>query len=246
MTDPHQRPPDGALISLNPRWLTIVLIVLSGLVAAGGLYSNLGIYVFTDPGPVTVSLFKMLQLDNEGNIPTWYSSGILTLNGLLLLLLGPATRRAGLPDGAYWSVLGVVFLVLSMDETASLHEKTGLLISPLISNGEAVPFGWVIIAAPLVVILGVVYLRAILRLPARFRFLLVLSAVLYVLGAMGFETIGWVYRTSQPGWSIQYMMLTYVEEVLEIIGQTLFACVLLNLLAARGGTFRFSQARQAS
>ena len=230
------------MIPLRPGRLSAVLVVLTCLIGVGGLYSNLGIYAIPDPSPVTVSLFKEFQLDNEGNIPTWYSSLILAFNGLLLLLLGPATRRAGLPDGSYWSVLGAVFLLLSLDETAALHEKAGLFVSPLISDGPVLPFGWVLIAAPLVAILGVINLRVILRLPPRIRFLLVLSGVLYVLVAMGFEALGWAYRLAQPGWSFAYIMLTFVEEMLELIGQTLFACVLLHLLASRSAIFRFTTA----
>ncbi len=232
--------PATATIPIRPRRVVLALSAGAALLVAGGLFSNLGTFWIEDPSPLLVSMFNAFQLDNEANLPTWYASFLLALNGLLLLLLGPATRRAGLPDGRYWSALGLIFLGLSLDETASIHEHVGLIVSRFTDGSGTVPFGWTLVALPLVIGLGLVYLRALLRLPRRARWLIVASALLYLGGAMGFEVIGWLFQISRPGWSPAYMMLTFTEECLEFAGQILFAHALLSLLAARGAAFGFA------
>ena len=236
---PAQDPPAPA-ISIRISHVIPVLGIFSALLIAGGLFANLGAFWMDAPSALMTSIFNAFQLDNEGNIPTWYSSMLLAINGFFLLLLGAATRRAQLPDGRYWSVLGGIFLVLSLDETASIHEHIGLIVSRFTDGSGTVPFGWTLVAMPLMILLAAIYLRALFRLPRRACWLIVTSGLLYVGGAMGFEILGWIFQSFWPGWSPSYMMLTFTEETLEFSGQTLFAYTLLGLLRQRGAHFAFT------
>src|SRR5215208_5096619 len=70
----------------------------------------------------------LFDLDKEANVPTLYSSvTILFCAGLLALIAG-ARKKGGKRDYLYWAGLAVIFLFLSVDETAGLHER---LIKPL-------------------------------------------------------------------------------------------------------------------
>ena len=61
-------------------------------------------------------------MNTEANIPAWYSSAALLLAAMLLWIVSAATKqRGGRP--IYWRLLSLVFLALSIDEVAELHEQ---------------------------------------------------------------------------------------------------------------------------
>src|SRR5262245_52604497 len=68
-------------------------------------------------------LHALFDLDGEANIPTWFSSCQLFLIGVVLFPLGFALHKAKRPSRQFLSVLSVCFLLLSLDETAQLHER---------------------------------------------------------------------------------------------------------------------------
>jgi hypothetical protein len=61
----------------------------------------------------------LLRLDAEANLPTWASSLQFGLAGIACLALA-ATERAG---GWRWAAVGALLLLLSLDESATLHER---------------------------------------------------------------------------------------------------------------------------
>jgi hypothetical protein len=66
-------------------------------------------------GPI--SLF--LDVDREVSIPTWFSAIQLFAIGLLLILQARETKQLRF----YLFILGLGFMLLSMDESAAIHEK---------------------------------------------------------------------------------------------------------------------------
>lgn len=235
--EPHRRP-DETEVAISARALRVSICAASGLVVLAGLASNLGTFWIENPSRLTVQLLKAFGLDNELNVPTWYAAFLLAWNGLFLWLLGAHARAAGLPDGRAWKVLGAVFLFLSLDEVATLHEHMGLFVAEALGTpGRAQ--AWVIVALPLVLLLAALYARALFRLPRWALWQIVAAGALYVGGAAGLEAVGWGAQLARPGWSESYLMLTWVEEALEFAGQALFFWALLGLLAQRRARFGF-------
>ena len=64
-------------------------------------------------------LLQLFDVDEENNIPTWFS-GFLLLNTSFVLYL--AARAEQTKWKKSWGLLSVGFLVLSLDEVAGLHE----------------------------------------------------------------------------------------------------------------------------
>lgn len=158
--------------------------------------------------------YRLFSTDDEGNVPTWFSAMLLaaiavTCLGIWLVL---RARRAALRR--YWAGLAAVFGYLSMDELATVHEELIWQLDHLSERGGAFTFPWVIVAAPLVVVFGLVYLRFLWLIPRRTAGLLVLAGVLYVGGALGMEVGGGSY----VGFNLTYVWLTSLEEWLEMVG----------------------------
>jgi hypothetical protein len=122
--------------------------------------------------------------------------------------------------------LAIVFVTLSLDETASLHETFSSMIRDGLGVGGAFHFGWLVPAIPLVIIVGVVFLRFVFGLPGNVRTLIIFAGIAYLSGVIGIEMVGGiVWETSGPG-SVAYAAITTVEETLEIAGLVLLVYAL--------------------
>jgi hypothetical protein len=72
--------------------------------------------------------FTLFNFDMEANIPTYFSSFILLFSGILLGLIAYWTKGQKHQYVLHWAFLSLIFVYISLDETAQIHE---LLITPL-------------------------------------------------------------------------------------------------------------------
>lgn len=168
----------------------------------------------------------LLDIDSEESLFNWLSSTALFVDALLLFLVASERHLRNLPFAAYWFVLAIGFVGLSIDETASLHEKlSGMLHNALQTTG-LFAFAWVIPAMIFCAVLALFYIPFLRGLERRIARALLLSGLLYVGGAVGVEMIaGAVYERLALD-SLPYRMVTSVEEALEISGALLLTFVL--------------------
>ncbi len=204
-------------------------LLAPGLGAATGLIALLGLGVellhARSHAPAVEVLVGFLSLSYEGNLPTWYASSLLLLCAVQLGLIARA-----LPAGDrlrwHWWLLVVLFAYMSLDETVELHEHLG----GHLDTGGVLYFDWVIPAAAVVVLLGLLFLPFLRRLPATSRRRFVLAGALYVGGALLMELpLGWWTERAGPE-TLGYALIDWVEESLELAGVSLF---LLALVAHR-------------
>jgi hypothetical protein len=102
-------------------------------------------------------------------------------------------------------------------------------------------FAWVIPYGCAVVVIGFLYLRFVLRQPARTRRLIVAAGSVYLAGALGFELIGgWYLSRHDEIENFNYLLLVAAEEFLEMVGSVLFIYALLDFLGnqLQGGPLR--------
>jgi hypothetical protein len=181
------------------------------------------------------------DLDGEINVPTWFSSALLLLAGLLLLHIAATTRREQDRWARHWAFLAWIFVLLSADETGGLH---GLLSGPLrgaLHLSGALYHAWVLPVGAAVAFLGVAYLRFLSNLPERSRRLFILSGIVYVVGAIGFELPEGMYRTAVgANVTVAYGFLTVFEETFEMIGIVVFIYALLDFIERRWGGVRIT------
>lgn len=175
-------------------------------------------------------------LDAENNLPTVFSTLVLLLAALLLAWISRIKRHARDPFAWHWIGLAIVFMALTVDESASLHE---LLIHPLrTAYGTTgwLRFPWVIAGGAFVVVFAIAYLRFLAHLPKATRRAFLAAGALYVGGAVGMEMVGGqvFMEEGTPGRTlVPYMIAMTLEECAEIAGATLFIFGLLRYLGTQ-------------
>src|SRR5688572_12086924 len=105
----------------------------------------------------------VLDLDAEGNVPTWVSSGkLLAIAVLAVIAWRQEQREPGLRHRWLWLLVAALFAGMSLDETASLHERAaralvsqgpaGNLRATLLGGDSAKDsFAWVVLFGPLAI-----------------------------------------------------------------------------------------------
>jgi hypothetical protein len=184
----------------------------------------------------------LLDLDEERNIPSFYSTLVVLLDAGLLVLLGSLYRSQRRPEVGFWFFLACVFLFLAYDEAFSVHERIGKLIGGMIGSQRG-HFTWLAAGIGFAALVGALSLRFVFRMPPRTRGLIVLSGTIFVAGAVGFEIIGgWRYAQALP--TVQhpdalYFACVAAEESLEMLGMALFNYTLLDHIRAEFGRLSF-------
>jgi hypothetical protein len=239
----------GLRVSLSPRRITYALgLVILGLTSAHiilmTLYSS---YRATDESGWNIlrDLSTLFDLDAEGNPPTWYSSfGLLVCSGLLGLI---AFDKAQKRDRYFrhWALLAMVFLYLSIDEGARLHDRGIIpLRSVLMQSGIfyfSWLYSWVVVAILVLLLFGSWYLRFFLHLPKRTQLLFLLAAAVYIGGAIGVEMIAGYYTQLRGGFErtdMGFIFLAAIEESAEMIGALIFLHALMSYIRSHVGEVR--------
>ncbi len=167
----------------------------------------------------------------ERNIPTYYSSLLLLCASVLLGIIGLTHHRLRLRHARHWTVLALIFLLLSLDEVAGLHE---MMIRPMreaLHVGGFFYFAWVIPGGVFVLAFAWSYLRFFLDLAPKFRWLLGAAGLLYIGGALGVEMLGGRHADLYGLENLTYRMYQTVEESFEMLGMVLFIHALLRYVA---------------
>jgi hypothetical protein len=182
-------------------------------------------------GNVPDFIRTFFDLDEESNLPTWFSSfQFLTLASLSLLRREQIKGHAAVSLIHAYEALGAVFLFLSMDETACFHENI-TAFGKLISVHSPLPNGhglW-IFAYPVVALFVLFVFRKIVYefiRERKARSLFILGGFVYILGVAGFELSGY-YLTRLGLRDIYKFIEVPLEEGCELLGQTIMIKAML-------------------
>lgn len=204
-------------------------VVLAGLSLFVGLLllANLAVILLTFHFQYddVHGLTRLFNFSDEKNVPTLFSSLGLMFCAALLAVIAVTRKKAGasyLP----WSGLAVVFLFLSIDETASLHEKFTIPIREALNTSGLFYFAWVIPYGIALFFFGLLYMRFLMSLPRRTMVLFMISGTIYVAGAMGLEMVGASWADVH-GDDLIYQLIVTFEELLEMLGIIVFIYSLL-------------------
>ena len=162
-------------------------------------------------------LRQLFDLDEENNIPTWFSHFLLLNNAFVLFLIASATPSE---KRYYWWTLALGFLVLSIDEVAGLHETFHSMID----------INWAIPAGGLVAIVAVFFIPFLRSLERRVAILYLISGAIFISGALIIELLS----EDMESKSLAYAFATSLEEGLEMAGALLFLSVNLNIIKTAG------------
>jgi len=217
------------IIPNNMRIATVTKILLALVAAMTVLSFILGSIVIAQniESGWFDKLSTLVHVDMERNFPTWVSSILLFLVGLHFLLIAYCGRVIRKRYFAHWLILAFIFFGLSADEFIQFHEQIIKPIRNLFDTGGYLYYPWIVPAAILTVVVGLMYIGFIHDLQWETRRLFILAGLVYVVGALGVEAIGGNYfdtvirlRDYKP--DLIYLFLTHTEEFMELAGTVLF------------------------
>lgn len=219
----------GLSLSVLPEKVTRALVYIAVSLALLSFVS--GLLWFAGVGP----WIRVLNVDNDLSIPSWFSAVLLLFSSLLLAAIAYAKRFEANPRyGRRWTALAIIFLFLSCDEMIRIHERmANVLVWPTLDALGIVPAGmlsnpWVLVYGPLVLIFVLAYLGFWLDLPARVKRLFFAAGALYVGGALGVELATAWYNAADNDFGI--FLTTHLEELMEMLGAIVFAYALMTYM----------------
>ena len=188
---------------------------------------------------------NLIDFNKEQNIPTLYSSVALLFSSFLLFTITLRNKKFGLPY-VYWLGLSFVFLFLSIDETAMIHENLANPTRTALGTSGLLYFAWVIPYGLASILFLLEYTKFLFDLPRKVMALFCASGSIFVLGAIGFESLsGWqfeLYGSNSALYSIFYVC----EELLEMLGVALFVYALLTYVADQDEGLTITIAKDAA
>lgn len=220
-------------ISINPTLVFRTLAVLAGVVLLVSLGSELG-SMWSD-SKVFSKLVKAFSVDKELNIPAFFSTMLLLLSSVLLACIAFLSYEGRLSSLRHWGVLALGFFWMAFDEIASVHER---LIEPMrvLLGGEnlgVLYYAWVVPGIVIVLLCAAWFFRFWLGLPLKTRFQFFVAGALFLGGSIGMEMINGdyaeVYGKNMP----TYIVLSTIEEMLEMAGVIVFIKALLDYIGNR-------------
>ncbi|MEA5514780.1 hypothetical protein [Nodularia sp. UHCC 0506] len=204
--------------------IIILFLTLTGAISGYFLVSGFSF-------PSSKWFYELFSLDEELNIPAWYSSFMLLFCSALLAVI-TLIKKAD-KYFIYWKNLSLIFFIFSLDEAFSFHEI--LIIPSLRERFNLSPIffhTWVIFGIPAVIFFAFKYSKFLLYLPKKTRYLFLIAATFYVGGALGIEMVGGFLRASFGRLAPITTIAILIEEVLEMIGLVTFIYALLNYLSS--------------
>lgn len=150
-------------------------------------------------------LLQMFDLDQENNLPTWFS-GFILLNVAFILHVYASSQ--GVENKAYWRILSIGFLFLAIDEVAGIHETINTITD----------VNWAEPAAIMLVLLLAAFVPFLMSLRRGLAVLFLVSGLIYVSGAIVVE----LASAHDESDSMVYKMHVAIEEGLEMLGVLLF------------------------
>ena len=192
-----------------------------------------------------MGMTRVFDMNEESNIPTWYSAVALLLCSASLALVATVKRRMRDRFAVHWGTLALILAYMSLDEVARLHERWGEWLEAPFGWARRVEVAggifrnlWVVPAAIAVAIVGLAYLRFLWSLPVRTRVQFILAGALFVGASVGMEMVGAHYSSIGSRQWAGFAVLVTIEETLEMCSIVFFLHAVLEYIAESLGPVR--------
>ncbi len=222
------------LISPN-RFLQILVFVIVFLMLASTAGSFLRLVPIVDNYflvEMRESFIRLFNPNGEANIIAWYSSSALLLSSLLLGIITLSKKKNYDSYTLHWGILSLIFLYLSVDEAAIIHEMAVKPLRDLFDLGGFFYYSWIIPAGIAVLIFGLAYVKFLTHLPSKTRWLFLVAGGIFVGGAIGLESISGLldhlYSQGRIASDEVVIIFETIEEFMEMMGIALFIYALLD------------------
>lgn len=222
--------------ALRPHRVFVwLLLAVAGVLVIGTLAD---VVLMGYPGPAVQETLHRFSLLRDASMPTWVASVILLVCGVMLAIAAQIASRTRSRQAKGWWLIACIFFLLSMDEVATVHELSGILIDRLVPSaaalGGVLTYSWVLAAIPLLIVLAVILLPWFLSLARPTQILFGTAAVVFVSGAVGMEMLNALLDSSTEENDVPYALTSALEEALEYLGSLIFLYALLTHLRQAG------------
>jgi hypothetical protein len=212
------------------RYLVVVSLTFAVISAVLATLAVVGVNLPLD------QLTKRLDLDAEQAVPAWFSSIDLFFCALLIATI--AGQERGSRFVRHWWVLAAGFVVMSIDESVSLHEVLNEKLDGVLGTGPKLVWG--IPAIVLCAFIGLAFVRFLRHLPRKYAAMFLIAGATFVFAAAGLEQVGGAILDAHGGIenprssvNFPYVAETTVEETLEMLSVALFAYALASYAGER-------------
>lgn len=175
-------------------------------------------------------ILPLFDLDGEGNLPTLFSTLLLLACATLLGCIAAHGHRRRDPFALRWMVLAAGFAFMAVDEFARVHELFDEPMQALMGERASglLLYTWVVPYAIAVMALGIYFLKFVWHLPKETRIRFCVAGAIYVGAALGIEFLEGAQASAHGESSAGYVVLTTIQEILEMTGLILFIDALLR------------------
>ncbi len=217
-------------VTLSPKRVTLALTIVVVCLTLANLAAQFSRYAF-GPGH-RPGLVRLFDVDQEGNIPTWFASATLLVCSVLLATIAHAKKRDGCRYLVHWRALSVILLLFSLDEVAQFHESQNRALRVALEAGGLLYNTWIILGTAFALVVAVAYRNFLADLPGETRRLFLTAGSLYVGGTLGLEAVGGWYTALYGQQNMTYALLAALEELLEMMGVVVFIYALMSYMSA--------------
>ncbi|TKB57747.1 MAG: hypothetical protein E8D49_13430 [Nitrospira sp.] len=226
---------DTPSIRLQPSRIAGMLGAIAGVLVTISLAGQLVRYVggHDHVYGLLIPSEQLFHVDREQNVTTLFSVFLLLCAAFLLGLISILKRQRQDPDFSKWVILTCGFIYLATDEGWSFHEMLSEPVGKLLGHDSlgVFFFAWVLPAMAGVLILGLLFLKFLLRLPPLTRWSFLGAGTVYLGGAIGIEMIEGCHAESHGYENLTFQLFTHLEESMEMAGIIVFIYALLRYLA---------------
>jgi hypothetical protein len=167
-----------------------------------------------------LGIWRMFDMNQEANVPTWFSGTLLLACAAVLGLIWAASRQGRDADARYWAGLALLFAAASADEVATIHEAVGTI------HGGSV-FLYLIPGAALLLSVAFAVRGFVARLSESTRRPLVWGVATWSLGAVGLEVVeALVIGSGEPRLGLS--LLGTAQDLFELVGMIIILQALIG------------------
>ena len=218
-------------LAIHPRRICMILFGFAFFFLVQSVVFRYVVHLYEGETPFVLSrLARLFYSSIEASIPTYFSIFLLTVASVLLALIAYSKYTNEDRFRFLWSLLAIIFLYLAIDESAEIHEMFTNPLRDAFDLSGFLFFSWVIVGVIFVAIVGIIYIRFLLYLPRRMAKLMILSAVIYVSGAIILESISANIWDMNDEPTLIFWIVGSIEEFFEMSGVILFIYTLLIYL----------------
>ncbi len=192
----------------------------------------------TTNNSILLRLFRFVDVGHEQSIPTYFSVINILLSSVLLFVIYRYEKINNNKGWKYWLFLSLLLLFLSVDESIGIHESYAVLYRSLAEQGiitnqlehnQWLPFGILFIF-----IVGISLIPFFRTLSRKTLSYFILSGIVFVTGAIGFEYLGaLMLRKGYGDDDLIYLVRRLFEEGFEMFGIVIFNCALFHEILKR-------------